>query len=144
MTTIYNHGFWWQRPLGKFMFVVFCLGVRRDEQKETKNMNVVGKNKISRFPNLESLGRSWWACSSSRANLLIVRLEMEAQSARFQNGPYICFTPSQTAHQFGSWRTISGGSAHKMEIAVSQLVAGILLAGQADWPWTSERMEHCC
>ena len=41
--------FWWQRPLGKSIFVLFCCGIRRDEEKETQNINVVGKSaKIGR------------------------------------------------------------------------------------------------
>ena len=32
--------FWWQRPLGKSIFVLFCCGIRRDEEKETQNINV--------------------------------------------------------------------------------------------------------
>ena len=38
-----NNPFWWQRPLGKSIFVIFCCGIRRDEEKETQNINVVGK-----------------------------------------------------------------------------------------------------
>ena len=36
--------FRWQRPQGKFIFVLFCRCIRRDEEKETQNKNVVGKN----------------------------------------------------------------------------------------------------
>ena len=38
-----NLPFRWQRPLGKSIFVIFCCGIRRDEEKETQNINVVGK-----------------------------------------------------------------------------------------------------
>ena len=37
--------FRWQRPLGKSIFVLFCCGIRRDEEKETQNINVVGITK---------------------------------------------------------------------------------------------------
>ena len=40
---ITNNPFRWQRPLGKFIFVLFCCCIRRDEEKETHNINVVGK-----------------------------------------------------------------------------------------------------
>ena len=38
-----NEGFRWQRPLGKFISVLFCFGIRRDEEKETQHINIVGK-----------------------------------------------------------------------------------------------------
>ena len=40
---ITNNPFRSQRPLGKFIFVLFCCCIRRDEEKETHNINVVGK-----------------------------------------------------------------------------------------------------
>ena len=40
----YNLPLQWQRPLGKSIFIVFCCGIRRDEEKETQNINVVGTN----------------------------------------------------------------------------------------------------
>ena len=30
--------------MGEFNFVLFCFGIRRDEEKETQNINVVGKD----------------------------------------------------------------------------------------------------
>ena len=39
----YNQRFWWQEPLGKIIFVLFCFATCRDEEKETQNINVVGK-----------------------------------------------------------------------------------------------------
>ena len=38
----YNGRFRWQRPLWKSIFVLFCCGIRRVEEKETQNINVVG------------------------------------------------------------------------------------------------------
>ena len=32
--------------MGKDIFVLFCLGIRRDEEKETQNINVVGKRQL--------------------------------------------------------------------------------------------------
>ena len=32
-----------KRPLWKSSFVIFCCGIRRDEEKMTQNINVVGK-----------------------------------------------------------------------------------------------------
>ena len=43
---ITNNPFRWQRPLGKFIFVLFCCCIRRDEEKETQNINVVGKTNV--------------------------------------------------------------------------------------------------
>ena len=40
-----NQRFWWQEPLGKIIFVLFCFDTCRDEEKETQNINVVGINK---------------------------------------------------------------------------------------------------
>ena len=42
-TITYNNGFWWQAPLGKCIFVLSCFDTRRDEEKETQNINDVGK-----------------------------------------------------------------------------------------------------
>ena len=42
---INNNPFWWQRPLGKFIFVLSCCCIRRDEEKRTHNINVVGKKR---------------------------------------------------------------------------------------------------
>ena len=44
-----NNPFRWQRPLGKFIFVLFCCCIRRDEEKETHNINVVGKKKSTKI-----------------------------------------------------------------------------------------------
>ena len=38
-----NQRFWWQEPPGKIIFVLFCFDTCRDEEKETQNINVVGK-----------------------------------------------------------------------------------------------------
>ena len=38
-----NQRFWWQEPPGKIIFVLFCFATCRDEEKETQNINVVGK-----------------------------------------------------------------------------------------------------
>ena len=38
-----NQRFRWQEPPGKIIFVLFCFDTRRDEEKETQNINVVGK-----------------------------------------------------------------------------------------------------
>ena len=35
-----------QRPLGKSILVLFCCDIRRDEEKETQHINVVGKNDL--------------------------------------------------------------------------------------------------
>ena len=43
-TTYNNNGVWWQGPLGKFIFVLFCFGIGMDEEKEIQNINVVSKN----------------------------------------------------------------------------------------------------
>ena len=40
-----NQRFWWQEPPGKTIFVLFCFDTRRDEEKETQNINVVGITK---------------------------------------------------------------------------------------------------
>ena len=40
-----NQRLWWQEPPGKIMFVLFCFATCRDEEKETQNINVVGKTK---------------------------------------------------------------------------------------------------
>ena len=60
---ITNNPFRWQRPLGKFIFVLFCCCIRRDEEKETHNINVVGK--MSKFE--ISNGHNWGAIWSYRA-----------------------------------------------------------------------------
>ena len=39
----YNQRFRWQEPPGKIIFVLFCFATCRDEEKETQNINVVGK-----------------------------------------------------------------------------------------------------
>ena len=39
-----NQRFRWQEPPGKIIFVLFCFATCRDEEKETQNINVVGKN----------------------------------------------------------------------------------------------------
>ena len=38
----------WQRPLGEFIFVLICFGIRRDEQKEIQNINVMGKMDLAK------------------------------------------------------------------------------------------------
>ena len=38
-----NQRFRWQEPPGKIMFLLFCFATCRDEEKETQNINVVGK-----------------------------------------------------------------------------------------------------
>ena len=43
----YNLPFQWQRPLGKFIFVLFCCGIRRDEKKETQNKGPVKKKDVT-------------------------------------------------------------------------------------------------
>ena len=37
-----NQRFRWQEPPGKIICVLFCFDTRRDEEKETQNMNGVG------------------------------------------------------------------------------------------------------
>ena len=39
----YNQRFRWQEPPGKIIFVLLCFATCRDEEKETQNINVVGK-----------------------------------------------------------------------------------------------------
>ena len=34
---------WWQRSLGKIIFVLFCFDTRRDEEKETQHIKCCGK-----------------------------------------------------------------------------------------------------
>ena len=43
-----NQRFWWQEPPGKIIFVLFCFATCRDEEKETQNINVVGKTNLSK------------------------------------------------------------------------------------------------
>ena len=38
-----NQSFRWQERPGRIICVLFCLDTRRDEEKETQNINVVGK-----------------------------------------------------------------------------------------------------
>ena len=42
----YNQRFRWQEPPGKIIFVLFCFATCRDEEKETQNINVVGKTNV--------------------------------------------------------------------------------------------------
>ena len=46
-----NQRFRWQEPPGKIIFVLFCFATCRDEEKETQNINVVGKT----HPNFHSI-----------------------------------------------------------------------------------------
>ena len=45
MEEITNLRFRWQGPLGEIIFVLLCIDTRRDEEKETQHINVVGKTK---------------------------------------------------------------------------------------------------
>ena len=50
-----NNRFRWQGPLGKTIFVLFCFGIRRDEEKESQNINVSGKCKDVLVQKVDSL-----------------------------------------------------------------------------------------
>ena len=100
---IYNLPFRWQRPLGKVIFVLFCCGVRRDEEKETQNINVVGNNSqkhLKQSPKFNSKSRSkstksqtkkekenfcglWMLCGCNVDAMWIFRNLEKGQTTRF-------------------------------------------------------------
>ena len=53
--------------MGKFIFVLFCCGIRRDEEKETQNINVVG---INVPPVMKSISRQTSPFANMGAGLL--------------------------------------------------------------------------